>query len=144
MGSSHERTRLSPHMAWCAPRAIDIPRAQEQAPRAMTTSAHCHKLIAETAQAMAHEVYDALMQRNDWYAGWKRQNPGAGSKALESRWVKRTWGTYIASARAQLASMLARNDVSEEMKEQIMEALVLDSSLIRGRANPKQILGAIN
>src|ERR1700733_6082412 len=103
--------------------------AREKAGRA---SGHCHKMIAEVAQAMAHECYDALMQRNDWYDLWKRQHPGLSGKALESRWVKEKGGTFVPGARATLAGML-QTGIDSMLKEQIMEALLLDNTLIRGK-----------
>lgn len=102
-------------------------------PGATRPSGHCHEMIAETAKAMAHEVFDELMKRNDWWANWQNQNTDLSTiKELEVRWVEQTWGKFISEARGALAHQLTlRIDVA--IKEQIMEALALDHSLIRGR-----------
>lgn len=106
------------------------------------TSAHAHKLVAQTATQMAHEVYDELMRRNDWYALWKEGHPGASAKGLEELWVRRHWGDFVEGARATLAAALA-GPLPEHLKEEISEALILDNTLIRGRANPSKVLGQI-
>lgn len=100
---------------------------------------HAHKLVAETAEAMAHEVYDALMERNDWYRDWKRQNVGVGAKVLETRWVRQHKADFIEAARAQLAGMLA-HPIDPKEKEAILEALLLDNTLKRGRAGGGQVV----
>lgn len=102
-------------------------------PGASRPSGHCHEIIAETAKAMAHEVFDELMLRNDWWKNWQEQNPDLSTtKELEARWVEMTWGKFISEARGALAHMLTTK-IDENQKEQIMEALQLDHSLIRGR-----------
>lgn len=93
---------------------------------------HCHKLVFETAKSMAHELYDALMQKNDWYALWKTQNPGLGAKALEDRFVRKNHAKMVPAARAALAGMLS-GPYPDEVKDQIFEALLLDNSLTHGR-----------
>jgi hypothetical protein len=93
---------------------------------------HCHKLIARTAAGMAFEIYDKLMERNDWYEEWKRKNPDLSGEALANEFVRRIWPTLIDDARATLAGMLAC-PLDEGLKEEIYQALCLDSQLIRGR-----------
>jgi hypothetical protein len=102
--------------------------------------AHCHKLLAETAKAMAHELYDKMMLDNEWYAIWKRRNPGANALALESRFVAKNWGKLVPQARAILGQMLGNPSLDPSQAEQIYDALVLDNSLVRGRgaATPQQ------
>ena len=97
-------------------------------------SKHVHKLIAETAQAMCHEVYDALMQKDEWYSMWKRSHPNLRGAALEAAFVKRNWSKYVDPARATLAGMLGTG-LDTGQKESIMEALLLDNTLLRGRGN---------
>lgn len=97
-------------------------------------AAHCHELIAETAQAMAHEVWDELATRDDnWLRWWKSQHPGKALAFLEKAWVASHWARFIPGARAILAGMLA-NPIDETQKTRIHEALVLDSTLKRGRS----------
>lgn len=106
------------------------------------SSAHCHFLLRDTAVEMAHEAYGALMKRNDWYALWKQSRPGLNVRALESRWVSEHWGDFIEGARAVLASMLER-PIAEGLKDQIAEALILDNTLVRGRAKPLAVIGEV-
>lgn len=105
-------------------------------------TAHCHRLVAETAKEAANELYDTLMATNAYYEAWRMQNPGASVKALRSRFVGRNWGKCIPVARATLAHMLSK-PIDESQKELIMEALVLDNTLLYGRANPSVILGGV-
>lgn len=95
-------------------------------------SSHAHRLVHETAVAMAHELYDTMMQDNAWYRIWKQSNPGLDKKALELRFVEKNLSRLLPQARATLAGML-RTTQDENMKEEIYEALVLDATLIRGR-----------
>jgi hypothetical protein len=81
---------------------------------------------------MAHNVYDELMKRNDWYAAHKRVHPNLSSKALEKIWVKKNQHKFIAAARHTLAGMLAL-PYDSDLKDQIHEALVLDATLRAGR-----------
>ncbi len=105
--------------------------------------AHCHKMIAETAQGMAHVLFDELMARNEIFDQFKEQHPGLSTKEMETLFVTRMWSRLIEPARATLAAML-RGPYSEEMKEDIMDALVRDKSLMRGRGRAgQQVLGAV-
>jgi hypothetical protein len=89
-----------------------------------------HKLVAETAAAMAHELYDALMQRDDWWKQWQAWHPGQTRKEMEDSFVRRNVAQLLPKARAVLAGMLA-GPLNEGLKETIMEALTLDASLQR-------------
>lgn len=98
-------------------------------------SGHAHKLVAETAEAMAHELYDTMMQDNQWYKLWRKSHPGMGKVALEELFVRKNFGKMIPQARATLTQMMqsyaAKGD--QEMADKIYEALTLDATLIRGR-----------
>jgi hypothetical protein len=96
---------------------------------------HCHKLVAQVAHDMAGAAYDELMKDNGWYERWKAQHPGASARDLETAFIDKLWASMIPEARATLAQML-NGPYSPEMKAGIHEALVLDNSLIRGRAKP--------
>lgn len=99
--------------------------------------AHVHEQVREVAVGMAHEVYAELMRRNDWYDLWKKSNrEGLSPKRLEEIWVNRHWGKFITSARATMAGMLA-GPYDEGLKEKIMDALLLDNTLVRGRKTPQ-------
>jgi len=94
--------------------------------------AHAHKLVYQTAVGIAHELYDNLMSVPAFYAEWKRLNPEATAKQLETRFVKRHVGKCLPQARATLTLML-RGPHDSALKEQIHEALCLDAALVRGR-----------
>lgn len=111
---------------------------------AMPKISHAHRLVAQVAHEIAHEQFDKTMKDNDWYELFKKNNPGKTIKQLEALFVERTWGRMIEEARKQLAGMLGRNDVPEEQKQIIMEALTLDASLLYGRQNPSTVLGSIH
>lgn len=96
---------------------------------------HAHKLVRETAVAMAHELYDTMMTDNEWYRLWKAQWPDEDGKQLELRFVAKNLSRLLPQARAVLAQMLRSPGTNEGMKEEIYEALVLDNTLIRGRGH---------
>lgn len=95
--------------------------------------AHCHKQIREIARAIAGELYEKLMGENQFWEVWKKQNPDATRVELERRFVDRNWGRCIGQARRALAMMLTDPSVSEAMKEEAMDVLEKDASLVRGR-----------
>lgn len=94
--------------------------------------AHCHFLIKETAESIAHEAYAALMSNNSWYAKLKELYPQCNSQQLEDGWVAMHWGAFIDPARATLAGLLA-TPIDEGLKETIFDALCKDATLVRGR-----------
>lgn len=102
--------------------------------------AHCHILIAKTAQEMTRELYAAVMQDDKLYSQWKKMHPDANSKKLEEEFVKKYWGKAVEGARGLLAHML-NNPMDEVLKNEISEALILDNTLIKGRKNPTYIMG---
>ena len=106
----------------------------------MTSSAHVHKELAKVAKAAANELYEVAMGDNLLRSTWKKQNPGRTERELRTRFVAKNWGKCIPFARATLAQLLT-TPLDEEAKERIMEILVLDSTLIRGRKSPMQIVG---
>ena len=99
--------------------------------------AHVHRDVAEVAKEAAGELYELVMSENRVYALWRAQHPGMGDKALRRAFVERNWGRCIPMARATMARLLAQPTIDPETKERIMEALELDASLIKGRADPK-------
>ena len=110
----------------------------------MATSAHCHKVIRKVAMEAAGELYERLMGDDQFYDAWRNQNPGLSPKQLETRFIAKNWGKCIDFARASLACMLSRPDVADSLKEDIVEVLTLDATLIRGRQHPAQILGTVH
>lgn len=98
-------------------------------------SRHAHKLVRETAVAMGHELYDVMMQDDMWYNRWRRANPELSSAALEEKFVRANLGKLLPQARATLAAMLRGpvNSAVDIDKELIYDALLKDSTLVRGR-----------
>jgi hypothetical protein len=99
---------------------------------ASPTVSHAHSLVLDTAKEMAFELYEHMMRDNEWYARLKELNPGLTPKQLSARFVLRIAPTLVEQARATLAGMLAR-PIDEKTKESIMNALLLDNTLVRGR-----------
>lgn len=95
---------------------------------------HAHKLVRETAIGMCGELYDTMMQDNEWYATWKRANPRIADqpRQLFAAFLARNLPRVISQARATLASMLTTT-TDPELRESIYEALCLDNTLLRGR-----------
>jgi len=89
----------------------------------------CHVGIRKIAQEAAGELYESMMGNNEYYEAWKKQNPGLNAKQLESRFIAKNWVRCIDFARATLVEMLSRPDISEDMKEGIMEILEGDYEL---------------
>jgi hypothetical protein len=110
------------------------------------TGAHVHLLIAKTAQDLCRADFDRLMSHpklgNEAFRGFRRYFPeGTPTKTLEVEFVKRMWPIYIDPARTTLTALLTTlsNDV---LKNEISEALILDSTLKRGRLAPDQFLAS--
>ena len=114
-------------------------RGQKKAPLG-----HCHRMIKEVAQAAAGELYETLMTDNRMFEMWREQNPGLTGKQLEVRFVARNWSSCLEFARATLVGLL-KSELDPAHAEAIMEALVLDSSLRRGRqAGVRQVMQQVN
>lgn len=105
------------------------------------SGAHCHKRVAKVAKALAAETYEQLMSSSDLiYSNWKKKYPHLDSKRLCRQFVADKWALFIPPARATLVGLL-QQPIDEALKEEIMEILVLDSTLIRGRVNPMAVIG---
>jgi hypothetical protein len=89
----------------------------------------CHKQIRDVAMAAAGELYGSMMSNNEFFATWKKQNPGCNAKQLERRFIERNWPRCIEFARQTLTILLTREDVAQEVKDQIMEVLEQDFAL---------------
>lgn len=123
-----------------------LARAQAQARKPVRKISHCHVLIAETAKGLAHVLFDEMMGKNEIWAQFKSQHAGMTTAQMEAKFVAKLWPQLIESARATLAAMLApESNVSDDMKEEIMDALVRDKTLMRGRNRKSdQVLGTVN
>jgi hypothetical protein len=99
--------------------------------------------VRDVALGLAAQNYGELMSSSNFvFAEWKRQHPGMPDRALEKAFVSKFWGKYVPAARAILTKMLSE-PIDEALKEEIVEALVLDSTLIRGRINPAIVAGEV-
>ena len=97
-------------------------------------SAHCHVMVKEFAVEAAGCLYEKVMGDNKVFEEWKRQNPDCTPKQLEERFIARNWGKCLDFARATMAAML-RGPYPEVLKDQILDALIKDGTLNRGRRN---------
>jgi hypothetical protein len=102
---------------------------------------HCHWQIADTAKAMAGELYETVMANNQVREQWVKSNPDCNAKELERRFVAKNWHKCVAAARSTLAAMLT-GPYDEALKEQIHTALVLDQSLRFGKGQRRAPVGA--
>lgn len=96
-------------------------------------TAHCHRQVMDIAKALAGEMYEMLMGNDMFWRIWKKQNPDATRKQLEERFIERNWGRFIGEARKALVMMLKDPSISETAKDQVVDVLEKDDSLIRGR-----------
>lgn len=79
-----------------------------------------HKLIRSTAKEIAGAYYEIAAGRdNAFYRAWPNQG----------NFIQCNWQNFIMETRRILATMLANPAHSEKMKEEIHEALILDSQL---------------
>ncbi len=110
----------------------------------MPTSAHCHKRVAKEAKLAAAHVYDELMSSsNQIYARWRAMHPQISDPSrLRQEFVNKKWGMFIDMARTTLG-LLLREPIDEKTKDEIVEILALDATLIRGRLNPAQVAGQL-
>lgn len=102
---------------------------------------HAHNLVASVAVNAAYELYEVMMVDNVYYEAWKRKHPGKSPKALAQLFVEANAERCVPIARATLAGLLTSPTISESYKESIVEALALDSSLMKGRREGAEIIG---
>lgn len=100
--------------------------------------AHCHKIVAAVAKEVTGNLYEVVMGDNKVFEEWKKQNPDATQKQLESRFVEKNWGRCIEFARATLATMLNSAVLPESVKDEIADALVKDNQLVKGHRKSYQ------
>jgi len=85
--------------------------------------------IRDVAKAAAGQLYEQVMGNNEYYRIWQKQHPGMNAKQLEREFIEQNWPKCIEFARTTLIALLAKDDVSEATKEQIMVVLEQDYSL---------------
>lgn len=94
---------------------------------------HCHKMVAETAKAMAGELYEILMYDNQMRADAIAGAPDMTDAQRQVAFIARNWGSLIDQARANLAGMLGDPAYDQSTKDAIYDALRLDNTLRYGR-----------
>jgi hypothetical protein len=101
-----------------------------------------HKLVLETAQKMAGELYDEVMSGNAMYAGWKEMTIKRGLTGEESQrlFVALIAPKLLEPARAILAAMLGDKS-KEHLHETIYDSMLLDNTIranrLRANGRPK-------
>ncbi len=92
-----------------------------------------HKLVAKTAKEMAAEFYDTAARNNKFYKQWPH----------ERIFVVHNWRYFVKLARACLTHLLTKPEYTEEQKELIFEALIMDRSLPQGGASVAAVPSAV-
>ena len=102
-----------------------------------------HKLVLETAQKMAGELYDEVMSGdNEMYSGWKEMTQDKGLTAEQSQrmFVALISPKLLEPARAILAHMLSDKS-KEHLHATIYDSMLLDNSIranrLRANGRPK-------
>jgi hypothetical protein len=94
---------------------------------------HTHRQVADVARELAHELYDKLMGDPELCALWRARWEGATEREREAKFVAMHWGKCVPMARATMA-LLLQSPMDEALKEKVSEALILDATLMRGKA----------
>lgn len=96
------------------------------------TGLNAHRLVAETAVKMADEYFDLYMAKDN--ALWKLFKETLTPKQRRVAFVARVAPALLEPARLILTDMLTQPDdvVSQKLKDEIAEALILDTDF---RAN---------
>lgn len=100
---------------------------------------HAHFLVAETAEKIAHEMYEEIMKDNKIYNRFKRMCPDLTPEELQKRWVKVAVPQLLEQARHTLADLLTTN-LADDLKNTISDALIKDNSLRRGRSARRTLI----
>ncbi len=80
---------------------------------------YVHNYVAQVAQGMAAEIYEVMAIDNTFYKLWPNQR----------KFVHKNWKQFIKQAREALATMLTNDKYTEDQKDEIMHALMLDRAL---------------
>jgi hypothetical protein len=89
----------------------------------------CHKQVRNVAMAAAGQLYESMMSNNHFHEEWKRLNPDLDAAKLEKRFIEQNWVRCLEFARATLTLMLTKDEVSQAMKDEIMDILEKDFSI---------------
>jgi len=95
---------------------------------------NAHRLVAEQAVAMAQELFEVYAQENSIYRAL-RAGGQVSAKQARLVFVERVAPKLLEEARQALTACLSQPDdmVSVSLKDQIAEALILDSPLRASR-----------
>jgi len=96
----------------------------------------CHRQVRDVAMAAAGQLYESLMGDDEFYREWRRQNPRLDAKGLERAFINQNWAKCIEFARSTLTLMLTRDDISEDVKAEIMVVLEQDQSIRNKHVRP--------
>lgn len=80
-----------------------------------------HKMVADLQVEMAQALYEELAKSNNFYQDWPASK--------RNQWVKQCAPTLRQHARATLAEMLNQRGITDQEKEEIYEALLLDATV---------------
>lgn len=91
---------------------------------------NAHKLVAKTAMEMANELFEVYAGENKVYKAL-RQDGKITERHARARFTHRVAPMFFEDARKTLANLLGKpeDQISMHMKEEIYEALMLDSDL---------------
>ncbi len=104
-----------------------------------TSGAHVHFEVKKVAEGLAHVLFEEMMRNNAVYAQFKEQHSEMTSAEMEAAFVAHLWPQLIEQARATMAAML-RGPYDDAMKEQILDILVKDQTLVRGRKTGARVI----
>mgnify|MGYP001556543085 CR=1 FL=1 len=100
----------------------------------MSKTLHAHKLVVETARKMAEAIYEELAKDNNWPKVKPELRAGLGHKIAREKFIQRNLAKFLGEARSTLTEML-NGHYPESLKEEILDALIKDASLMRGRGS---------
>lgn len=80
---------------------------------------YVHVSVAKIAQTMAAESYQDMAMDDIFYKMWPK----------EREYVNKNWQQFVQDARKSLTLMLTMDKYTEDQKEEIMQALLLDRAL---------------
>lgn len=87
-----------------------------------------HKEIAELAYELANEAYEILCSKHNLFYA---QNPN------RVYWAKKNTGNFVAAAREALTNLLNDDNKTFEEKQRIMDILLAERSLPKGKISLK-------
>lgn len=80
---------------------------------------YSHMLVSKTAVQICGAAYEMMAKDDSFFKMWPK----------EKEFVAKQWGNFIRPARESLTKMLTMDSVSQHMKDEILEALLLDRAL---------------